>query len=100
VPNPGGRLKPGMFATVRLETSAPRHLVAVPAAAVQDVDGRKVVFVERTASTFAVRPVTLGQEADAWVEVLTGVAAGERVVAAGSFLLKSELLKSATPDEG
>jgi cobalt-zinc-cadmium efflux system membrane fusion protein len=100
VPNPGGRLKPGMFATVRLETSAPRRLVAVPAAAVQDVDGRKVVFVERTASTFAVRPVTLGQEADAWVEVLTGVAAGERVVAAGSFLLKSELLKSATPDEG
>ncbi len=100
VPNPGGRLKPGMFATVQLETGAPRGLVAVPAAAVQDVDGRKVVFVERTAGTFAVRPVTLGREADGWVEVVNGVSAGERVVAAGSFLLKSELLTSAAPDEG
>lgn len=100
VPNPAGRLKPGMFATVELETSQPRSIVAVPATAVQDVEGRKVVFVERTPNTFVLRPVTLGREVDGWVEVVNGIAAGERVAGSGSFLLKSELLKSTTPSEG
>lgn len=100
VPNPAGRLKPGMFATVQLETSQPRSIVAVPATAIQDVDGRKVVFVERAPGSFVPRPVTLGREVDGWVEVVGGVSAGERVVGAGSFLLKSELLKSTTPSEG
>jgi len=43
--------------------------------------------------------VALGQEAEGWVEVRSGVAAGEHVATAGSFLLKSELLKGSLAEE-
>jgi cobalt-zinc-cadmium efflux system membrane fusion protein len=94
VPNPDGRLKPEMFATVTLGESDPRPVVVVPPGAVQTVDGRPVVFVEQSAGRFAMRAVEVGVEGDGRVEIMAGVAAGDRIVANGSFVLKSELLKS------
>jgi hypothetical protein len=43
--------------------------------------------------------VALGQEADGWVEVRSGLGEGEAVATTGSFLLKSELLKGALAEE-
>ena len=100
VPNPDGRLKPGMFATAVFETTAPRRVVVVPAAAAQDVEGRTALFVEERPGVFRARPVTLGPERDGSVEVLAGLKAGERTVTAGAFLLKSHLLGAAAPEEG
>jgi len=95
VPNPDGRLKPEMFATVALGEGEPRPMVVVPKAAIQMIDGHTAVFVAGPGGRFSLRTVTLGAEADGLVEVKSGLTASERIVTAGSFVLKSELLKPA-----
>lgn len=99
VPNTEGRLKPEMYATVTLGESEPREVVAVPSQAVQEIDGKPAVFVEEPEGRYSRRFVTLGQDVEDWIEVTSGVKAGERVVTAGAFLLKSELLKPASAGE-
>ena len=97
LPNPGRRLKLGMFATARIVgTSAkePRRMLAIPWAAVQEIDGHTAVFVRAGERAFELRRVHTGERAGDLVEVLNGVKAGDEVVAEGSFLLKGELLKS------
>jgi cobalt-zinc-cadmium efflux system membrane fusion protein len=92
--NADGRLKPEMFATVVIRESEPRELLAVPSRAVQTIDGRSTVFVADGAGRFRPCPVELGPEIDGIVEVRAGLAASDRIVAGGSFVLKSELLKA------
>lgn len=98
LPNPSGRLKPDMYATVSLGEGEPHLVVTVPSAAVQDIDGKTVVFVEAAKGRFVRREVTVEPERDGQVDVRTGLQAGERIVAKGAFLLKSELLKSRTAE--
>jgi RND family efflux transporter MFP subunit len=100
VANPGGLLKPGMFATVDVQTGEPRRAVEVPAGAVQELEGRRVVFVDQGNGLFAVREVGTGATVDGWVEITRGLLDGEPVASAGTFLIKSELLKSTLSDEG
>ena len=99
VPNPGGLLKPEMYARVELGESAPREMVVVPEAAVQEMAGRPHVFVAGAKGRFEKREVALGASADGLVEVRSGVAAGEKVATQGSFLLKSQLLSASMPSE-
>ena len=66
------------------------EVLAVPADAVIDTGSRKVVFVERSAGTFDALEVVLGPRAGAHFQVLKGLAAGDRVVSAGAFLLDAE----------
>jgi multidrug efflux pump subunit AcrA (membrane-fusion protein) len=98
LPNAQGRLKPEMYATVMLGEGEPRPVVVVPSAAVQDIDGKPVVFVEDGTGRYRRRDVTVGPDRDGTVEVRSGLRDGERIVVAGAFLLKSELLKSTTPE--
>jgi cobalt-zinc-cadmium efflux system membrane fusion protein len=98
LPNPQGKLKPEMYATVLLGEGEPRPVVLVPSAAVQDIGGKPVVFVEDGPGRYRRRDVTVGPDRGGAIEVRTGLRDGERVVVAGAFLLKSELLKSATPE--
>ncbi len=93
VANAAGRLKPAMFATVALGEGEPRTRVVVPKGAVQTVDRRPTVFVAEGEGRFRPRHVELGAEADGLIEITSGMVAGERVAATGSFVLKSELLK-------
>jgi cobalt-zinc-cadmium efflux system membrane fusion protein len=95
VPNPEGRLRPGLFATVRLSlrTAARAGSLVVPASAVQRVNDKPAVFIEQKPGVFAIRYVSLGNVTDREAEVLSGLRSGERVVSAGSFYLKSSLLK-------
>lgn len=99
VPNPQGRLKPQMYATLSLGEGEARSVVVVPSPAIQEMDGKTVVFIADEAGKFFKREVAVGLETEGRVEVLSGVQPGEKVVTAGSFLLKSELLKSATAAE-
>jgi len=99
VPNADGRLKPEMYAQVTLSAGEPHAVLAVPSAAVQEIEGKPVVFVRAAKGAFEKRAVTLGAEAEGWVEVKSGVKEGEAVATAGSFLLKSELLKGALAAE-
>lgn len=92
LPNPGLRLRPGMLATVDLlgqEASVP---VTVASEAVQTIHERSVVFV-RSASGFLPQVVRVGRSDGKRTEIAEGLAAGARVAARGSFLLKAELGK-------
>lgn len=100
------RLRPGMFASVRLETTTAAGDIAqqtgasVPDVAVQDVGGKSVVFVPgRGPGQFIVRPVTVaGPPNSGMVTITSGLRAGDRVVLKGAFQLKSQLLKGTFKD--
>lgn len=92
VPNAGMRLKLNMFANVDLPTTFSRHALAVPAGAIQQVGDRTVVFVRKGPTQFEARWVTSGKAVSEFVEITNGLNAGEAVVKAGSFHLKSILL--------
>ena len=62
LPNPVGRLKPEMYATVTLGEGEPRPVVLVPSEAVQDIDGKPVVFVEDGQGRYRRRDVTVGPD--------------------------------------
>jgi cobalt-zinc-cadmium efflux system membrane fusion protein len=98
-PNPQGKLKPQMYATLSFGAEESHAVLAVPSQAIQELEGKTVVFVAKEAGQFLVREVTLGLEVEGQVEILTGIAPGEKVVTTGSFLLKSELSKPATDAE-
>jgi cobalt-zinc-cadmium efflux system membrane fusion protein len=93
VPNPDGRLKLEMFATIQIPTPIGREAVMIPTAAVQQIDDKPVVFVKTGDTQFQKRDVQLGNQSDGWVEVKSGLKAGEVVVTQGSFYLKSMLLR-------
>jgi RND family efflux transporter MFP subunit len=78
VPNPSGDLKPGLFATARLEQSAKTPGVVVPAAAVQTSAGTSRVFVLMKEHVEE-RIVVTGQVVGDLVEITKGLAAGEKV---------------------
>jgi cobalt-zinc-cadmium efflux system membrane fusion protein len=94
VPNGDGRLRLDMFATAELPTAEGRQALMVPSEAVQQVEGREVVFVRVSEAEFAARNVTLGRSSDGWVEVTDGIRPDETVAARGSFYLKSTMLRS------
>jgi cobalt-zinc-cadmium efflux system membrane fusion protein len=80
-----------MFVTARTLDAEPAA-VLVPSDAIQRIDGRQVVFVE-SATGFAPRAIAVGREGATRVEVLSGLAAGERVATGNTFLIKAELGK-------
>ena len=91
VPNPDGRLKPGMFADVTLREEADAEAVLVPREAVVKTGARELVFMARGGGRFEPREVrTSGGFAGGRVRVDAGVEAGEEVVVGGQFLLDSE----------
>jgi membrane fusion protein, heavy metal efflux system len=96
VDNEDGLLRPGMFAKVRLSdphVDGGPPAVVVPAAAVQLRAGEPLVFVPLGDGRFEARPVALGRREGGWVEVVSGLEAGEPVVTEGAFFLKSELAR-------
>lgn len=122
VDNANRALRPGMFAQVSIETPVVRApsaqvstsdaasastssatsarsvapTIVVPEAAVQEVNGKQVVFVAgRNPGEFIARPVVLGPRAgNGTVVIVSGLAAGDRIAVEGAFQLKSELTKA------
>lgn len=90
-PNPEKRLKPEMFALVRVYAAPNPEMLTVPLSAVQNGPVGKMVFVVRAPTEFEVRTVRLGSEYGDVVAVIDGVRSGESVVTKGSFTLKSEM---------
>lgn len=87
------RLRLEMFATIEIPTSGAEQMLAVPSAAIQQMSDRPVVFVQRSETEFEKRDVDTGVVDRGWVEIKSGVDAGDRVVTSGSFYLKSALLR-------
>ena len=88
--NPGGRLKPGMYARIDLRGPAARTALLVPRSAVHSTGERSLVFVRQADGALAPRSVTLGAVAGNDVEVVAGLSAGETVVASANFLIDAE----------
>ena len=99
VPNPGGRLKPEMFATAAIQTGSGAKALLLPEDAVLLVQGQPTVFVaEKDGFAFAPRAVEVGERAQGRIVIRSGVAAGEAVVVNGAYALKARLLKSQIGD--
>jgi membrane fusion protein, heavy metal efflux system len=94
--NPGQALKLGMYVGVAFGAGGAAEATAptVPASAVQNLNGRQVVFLAtQDPNTFVMRPVRLGAESGGRYPVLEGLFVGDRVVTEGSFMLRAEWLK-------
>lgn len=100
VSNSGRKLKPEMFAAVELALPADSSpVLAVPEDVVQDLDGKKALFVAESADEFEARQIETGRTANGMIEIVSGMKEGERYAVKGAFLLKSELKKGELKDD-
>jgi cobalt-zinc-cadmium efflux system membrane fusion protein len=86
--NPGTRLKPSMFGSIRLSRSS-REGILVPAAAVIHEGTTAYVFMAEGQGRYRRRDVTLGEANDGNVEIKSGVKSGDSIVAQGALLLRA-----------
>jgi membrane fusion protein, heavy metal efflux system len=98
--NPGGELKPGMFAKVTLLTGATVQGVAIPEQSLIDENGQPMVFVMDGGESFFKRRVKLGVRSGGYVQVLDGVKEGERVVSRGAYEVKLATTAGGIPEHG
>jgi RND family efflux transporter MFP subunit len=89
VANPGGVLRPGMYGQVSISGGGPSRL-SIPTEAVVNTGEHRYVFLARAGGRFEPRQIEVGRESGDHIEVLSGVAEGDTVVASASFLIDSE----------
>jgi cobalt-zinc-cadmium efflux system membrane fusion protein len=97
--NTNNRLRPEMLATAQIAIGAAAPMLLVAQEAIQQVNGADVVFVRTALDHFDVHPVRRGAVMGGRVQILEGVQAGDRIVTRGSFIVKSQLLKSSFQGE-
>ena len=90
LPNGDMKLKPGMYATLRIAGTPRPAVLTVPRSAVLSTGERNIIFVKDASGMIAPREVTLGATSDTRIEVLRGLTAGETVVASATFLVDAE----------
>jgi Cu(I)/Ag(I) efflux system membrane fusion protein len=89
LPNPDGRLRANMFADVEIMLGQ-TPVVQVPEGAVIDTGDRQVVILALGEGRFRPSPVIVGRRAGGMIEIVSGVAAGDRVVSTATFLIDAE----------
>ncbi len=92
--NDDGALRANMFGLAQVTVRQDAGALVVPEAAVQSDGCCQVVFVQESDTIFHPKKVELGATTDGVIEIRSGLSAGAPVVAAGSFLLKTEILKA------
>ncbi|MBC8136761.1 MAG: efflux RND transporter periplasmic adaptor subunit, partial [Fibrella sp.] len=99
VSNAGGLLRPGTFVTAMVRTGDKRR-IAVPKDAIQEVEGKPVVFVPGDKpGTFVARPVTTGETVGGYTVIESGLKVGETLVVKNAFVAKSQSVKSELAEE-
>ena len=88
--NQGMRLKPGMYATIRMSSSTHVATLGVPRSAVLQTGERSLVFVKAGNGQLQPREVKVGTASDDRIEILSGLRVGETVVASATFLVDAE----------
>ena len=83
VPNPDGKLRPGLFGQLQLAASAPRSAVLLPDTAIVTDGARRVVYVIGPKEVVQARPVQLGPIVDGLRVVRSGLTAQDRVIVNG-----------------
>ena len=99
VPNPGVKLRPGMFASAMIDGPRSRTAVFAPQDALQEINGMQVVFVTADEKTFQARTVRLGTRSEGMVEIVEGLGPNDHIAVNGAFMLKGELLKGTMGEE-
>ncbi len=94
VPNADLKLRLGMYANAQLTQAKVRSAMFLPEEAIQDMNGGSVVFVRQSGNEFSARPVQISQRMNGQAEITGGLKPGEVVIVKGSFVAKSEMLKS------
>ena len=92
--NTSGRLRPGTFITAEVLVEKRKAELVVAKDILQDVDDETCVFIQNDHG-FEAHPVTIGWSNDKYVEIVSGLQAGEKIVTKNSFRLKAELKKTA-----
>jgi cobalt-zinc-cadmium efflux system membrane fusion protein len=87
IANPGGKLKPQMFASFSIITSGESHALAVPEEAVVREGDAARVWVVQGHDALALRQIRTGRSNNGMVEVLEGLKPGEKVVTRGSLFI-------------
>ncbi len=90
-------LRPGMFVRGEIHIEQQNATVRVPKVSLQTHEGKDVVFVAEN-GIFEARQVRLGKRDSEFVEVVSGLTAGETIVSQGAFLIKSQLSKASFGD--
>ncbi|WP_223516013.1 efflux RND transporter periplasmic adaptor subunit [Pseudomonas sp. GL-R-26] len=90
LPNPDGRLRPGLTAQVRLNRATEQSVLWVPSEAVIRTGRRALVMLAEDAGRYRPVEVQPGQESDGKTAILKGLEEGQKVVTSGQFLLDSE----------
>ena len=97
--NPRNFLRPEMLANAEVPRGPGQSALTIPSDAVQELNNANVVFALTSPGHFAIRPVRTGETSAGKTIVLEGLQPGEKIVVRGSFLLRSQLLKSAIEGE-
>lgn len=92
--NPQGLLRARMFGQARIALRENTEVLSIPQEAVQSDGCCQLAFLRTGENAFAPRKVRLGASANGYVEVLDGLTEGDVIASTGTFLLKTEILKS------
>jgi len=90
VPNPDGRLKPNMFAYVRIYGGPKKNILKIPREALIVTGERESVILDRGHGSFQPVDVVSGMQSDNEVEILSGLKQGDKIVTSGQFMIDSE----------
>ncbi len=88
--NPGELLKPNMYTSVSIYGGAKNNVLSVPREAVLRSGNNERLIIAKGKGRFVQREVTVGMESGDWIEIKSGVTAGEKVVISAQFLIDSE----------
>ncbi len=91
--NADGRLRPGLFVNAEVSIGQEVASVVIPKSAVQRMGEKSVVFLDTTEG-FTPEPVSLGRSNESHIEIVSGLAAGQRYVTHGAFELKAKIVTS------
>ncbi len=89
IPNSDSKLRPGMYAEVRME-NAGNDVLTAPSEAVVNSGELQYAFVVHGGRHFEPRLLKVGRSSDDWIEILSGLSEGEEVVTSANFLIDSE----------
>ena len=98
--NQDGQLRPNMFAEVVLPIGRKRKVLSLPQEAVVSMENQSVVYIQEEPGHYRRHPVVVGEKSAGWVEITSGIEAGELVVTKGALSLQSEDLKASMGEGG
>ena len=100
VPNSDGTLRLGMAVNVYAQTALAENALALPSSALVDEDGHPICYVQVSGETFEKRDLELGIHDGEFVQVLSGLNEGERVVTKGAYSIRLASVSSVIPAHG